>query len=315
MKTLIRTLTAAFALALAAAPAVVDAQALPGVRFQGQLSDLNGQPAAGPLTLTFSLYDRAQGGVALWSETHQVNLVNGEFDVALGAGANPLTADYFTGPTWIGIAPQGQPEFLPRQPVGDVPVALLARDVVGSIHPREVWVGGVLVIDEDGNWVGPGAGPGGGGVGDFPLGQDTDGDGFEDWIELTVDSDPADVASTPADADDNGVPDLLQGPKAPPVPSVLRDPRASRVRRGSPVRPAPRGLRGRRASKARPARRDPSVRRVCRGRPAPPAPRAFRGPPVLPVPPAPPVPPARRGPPGRATSTSAAPARCSMASA
>lgn len=223
MKKLMRTVVAALAVGLsisatAVLPGVAQAQALPGVRFQGQLSDLNGQPAAGPMTLTFSLYDRAQGGVALWSETLDVMLAAGEFDVALGAGANPLQADYFVTPTWIGIQPQGQPEFLPRQPVGDVPVALLARDVVGPIHPSEIYINGVLVVDENGNWVGPGGSPGPGGA-DFPLDRDTDSDGFVDWIEITVNSDPADFADRPADADQNGVPDLLQGPEGPMGPA------------------------------------------------------------------------------------------------
>ena len=235
MKKLIRTIVAALAVGLSVGVTAssASAQALPGVRFQGQLSDLNGQPAAGPMSLTFLLYDRPVGGAALWNETFQVDLVAGEFDVALGAGANPLLPEFFVGPTYIGIQPQGQPEFVPRQPVGDVPVALLARDVIGAIHPTEIYLGDLLIVDADGRWVGPGGGPGGG-MGDFPLTQDTDNDGFPDWIEITVDSDPSDFADMPADADRNGVPDQLQGPAGPEGPMGLAGPLGPQGPQGPP---------------------------------------------------------------------------------
>ena len=50
------------------------------------------------------------------------------------------------------------------------------------------------------------------------LGRDGDNDGVPDWIEILSDSDPADGNAMPADVDQNGVPDVLQGPEGPQGP-------------------------------------------------------------------------------------------------
>jgi hypothetical protein len=39
------------------------------VRFAGVLTDAIGGPLTGPQTVTFTLFDQAESGVALWSET------------------------------------------------------------------------------------------------------------------------------------------------------------------------------------------------------------------------------------------------------
>jgi hypothetical protein len=44
------------------------------------------------------------------------------------------------------------------------------------------------------------------------LAEDSDGDGYADWIEVTVGTDPLDLSSVPEDLDADGVPDALQGP-------------------------------------------------------------------------------------------------------
>lgn len=66
------------------------------------------------------------------------------------------------------------------------------------------------------------------------LTQDTDADGYEDWMEVAVGTDPADRLSVPPDAEGDGVPDLLQpsgGPGAEGVP-------------GPPGPPGPQGVAG-----------------------------------------------------------------------
>ena len=44
---------------------------------------------------------------------------------------------------------------------------------------------------------------------------DTDNDGFPDWIEVSLGSDPLDISSEPIDLNADGVPDALVGPKGP----------------------------------------------------------------------------------------------------
>jgi len=37
--------------------------------YQGKLNDKNGVPVSGSVTMTFTIYDAATGGNALWTET------------------------------------------------------------------------------------------------------------------------------------------------------------------------------------------------------------------------------------------------------
>lgn len=179
------------------------------VLYEGYLTDLAGDPFTGQQSLTFALYEQVQGGAAVWEDTYMVNVADGRFEVVLGSGAEAITPDLFTVATWLGITPQGQAEFAPRQPVGDVPTALLARDVLGDIHPSSVSVGGQEVIDDTGRWVGPGD-PNGNLEG-LRFDTDSDNDTWEDWIEIETGSDPLDGSDQPLDADFNHVADLLQG--------------------------------------------------------------------------------------------------------
>src|SRR5512136_3098407 len=53
--------------------------------YQGLLLDSAGSPVAdGDYELTFSIYDVATGGTALWSETQTVTVTSGLFNVQLG---------------------------------------------------------------------------------------------------------------------------------------------------------------------------------------------------------------------------------------
>ena len=63
----------------------------------------------------------------------------------------------------------------------------------------------------------PGA-PGSPGA-DFDVRQDSDLDGWEDWLEILIGTDPADEQSSPADIDQNGVPDEVVGPPGPAGPA------------------------------------------------------------------------------------------------
>jgi hypothetical protein len=55
----------------------------------------------------------------------------------------------------MGMTIGDDPDLLPRAPVQSAPYALLAADVNGDIHPTTVSIGDTVVINENGEWVGP----------------------------------------------------------------------------------------------------------------------------------------------------------------
>ena len=127
------------------------------ITHQGRLYDSSGMPVGGTLPMTFSMYDGANAVV--WIETTDVTFDDGYYAVELGA-VTPLDADLFAaaGPLELGVKVGADPELAPRAPVGAVPYALVASDAIGDLHPASITVGGTLVIDADGNWVGGTAG-------------------------------------------------------------------------------------------------------------------------------------------------------------
>lgn len=198
-------------LGLAAAPA--QAQLV----FAGRLSEAGDRPVEGPVTLTFTLWDAADGGRALWTQRIEATAALGRVRIPLGGPAAPMSPDLFTGPRWLGLQRDDRPEMRPRQAVGAVPVAARAEDVRGDVHPRSVAVAGRTVIDESGQWQGP-DGP------RLTFEDDRDLDGWPDWLEAVAGGDPSDSAATPPDADDNGVPDFFQGAVGPRGPEGARGP-------------------------------------------------------------------------------------------
>lgn len=150
---------------------------------QGYLTDNSYQlPLHGTHTFTATLYDlsgrttdyQSNGGTAtdplglgavLWTETMTVTVDNGRYSLLLGAeAANPLPSDLLASDqVELGLAVDQDSEMTPRLKLteGSVPFALRAREaerVNGDITPRSLTVGGQLVINEAGEWVGPDSG-------------------------------------------------------------------------------------------------------------------------------------------------------------
>ena len=150
---------------------------------QGYLTDSSYQlPLHGTHTFTATLYDlsgrttdyQSSGGTAtdplglgavLWTETMTVTVDNGRYSLLLGAeAANPLPSDLLASDqVELGLAVDQDSEMTPRLKLteGSVPFALRAREaerVNGDISPRSLTVGGQLVINEAGEWVGPDSG-------------------------------------------------------------------------------------------------------------------------------------------------------------
>jgi len=112
----------------------------PLVKFSGVLTDVNSKALTGTVGVTFSLYNEAQGGAALWVETQNVTPDKaGHYSVMLGSTTTEgIPASLFGRgeARWLGVQAQGQNE-QPRTLLMSVPYALKALDAetVGGLPP------------------------------------------------------------------------------------------------------------------------------------------------------------------------------------
>jgi hypothetical protein len=104
--------------------------------YQGRLLKADGSPVVQTIPLTFALYESANTGSPLWSETHSVDPSDGFFEVVLGDGTDAsATSDVPLGSVidgrqlWLGIKAGSDPEMSPRTTLGSAPYALLAQPV------------------------------------------------------------------------------------------------------------------------------------------------------------------------------------------
>ena len=137
---LIANLVLALALAITALPA--QAAVPQTLNYQGQLASAGGVPVNGTVNITFSLYDVATGGTALWSETQSVTVTNGLYSVTLGQ-MTPLDATLFTAQRYLGITVGTDPEMTPRIALSSSATALRAA-VADSIDCTGCIVAGQL---------------------------------------------------------------------------------------------------------------------------------------------------------------------------
>ncbi len=100
---------------------IAAAQALPQqFDYQGRLTDVDGAPVDGPLSMTFRLFAGEEGGDPLWEETQEVGVDSGLFHVILGSD-QPLDLD-FTSQYWLELEVDGDP-MEGRMPLVPVPYA------------------------------------------------------------------------------------------------------------------------------------------------------------------------------------------------
>ncbi|MCD4820319.1 MAG: hypothetical protein K8S23_16700 [Candidatus Cloacimonetes bacterium] len=116
------------------------------IGYQGRLTDNNGDPTNGNISITFSIYDVDSGGTALWSETQgSVDVDNGLFHVTLGSSTT-LPEDLFnTSNHWLGIAVGTDAEMTPRTRIASVAYAQTDDDWVKIGNDICYEDGGVII--------------------------------------------------------------------------------------------------------------------------------------------------------------------------
>ncbi len=108
-------------------PAPTQAQTTPGVvHYDGRLED-GDTPANGPYSITFALYGESNGGSAIWTETHTVDVTQGLFSVQLGS-VEPLPSQALqdNDELYLGLQVEESGEMTPRLPVASTFFALRA---------------------------------------------------------------------------------------------------------------------------------------------------------------------------------------------
>jgi hypothetical protein len=146
---------AALCVLLAGLPAV--AGALPNQFAQeGLVLDAHGDAIEGNHDIHVKLYD--ENGQVVFDETHVgVGLVAGYYSVLVGSQQRLDPAVFQHAQVNLGLAFDGGAELRPRTPLVKVPAAFaaeIATNAVGDVTPHSVSVGGHMVIDAQGRWVG-----------------------------------------------------------------------------------------------------------------------------------------------------------------
>ena len=99
------------------------------INYQGYLTDFDGVPIEGTVTMVFSLYDVSTGGAAVWSESQMVSVSGGIYSVTLGVGT-PILGDLgtlaFDKQYYLGIRAGTDAEMTPRQTLTSVAYAFTA---------------------------------------------------------------------------------------------------------------------------------------------------------------------------------------------
>ena len=117
----------------------------PGFNVQGRLTDAGGVNRDGPVSITFRIFEAANGGLSRWSRTFDlVPVRNGNFQVLLEdppqSGSTPSLPDAIAGSeAYLEIKINNETELAPRQKLTAVPLALMVRgsNVTSNVLPSE----------------------------------------------------------------------------------------------------------------------------------------------------------------------------------
>ena len=103
------------------------------INYQGRLTDGTGAPIDGTsVSVTFSIYNVASGGTALWTETQSISVSQGLYSVQLGA-VNPVPDDLFNAADrWLGVKVGADLEMTPRAQITSVAYAMNSQRIGGQ---------------------------------------------------------------------------------------------------------------------------------------------------------------------------------------
>ena len=113
------------------------------IHYQGVLLGSGGDPVEdGTYEINFTIWDEATGGVqSLWSETHNVQVIDGKFDVDLGT-TSPLLPQIFThgvdgecqdGIVFLEVQVAGDEPMTPRLQMGKAPTSFASKRIDGDV--------------------------------------------------------------------------------------------------------------------------------------------------------------------------------------
>ena len=152
------------------------AQAIPvQLSQQGRILDSNGTPVEGNQFIRFALYEELEGGNPLWEESLYLTVTNGYFSTVLGDNPlYPIDASLLaTEELFLEIDINNTP-LEPRQTLNSVPYSRIAEKAEsidgGTVDAAQISVGGQLVVDGSGEWVGPSISPNWNNLSGIPAG-------------------------------------------------------------------------------------------------------------------------------------------------
>ena len=107
------------------------------------------------------MYDAETSGNLIWQELIFVDFNNGYYTTQIGANpTNPIDiAKLSTYPLFLEIEVDNTGPLTPRQELNATPYATLSAQAEsidgGPVNTTQISVGGALIIDQNGSWVGP----------------------------------------------------------------------------------------------------------------------------------------------------------------
>ncbi len=102
------------------------------INYQGYLVDAQGKQITGQHTVTFNIYDNAFSNTPVWTEEHNVSILNGGLNLYLGSKKSFATSNLkFDKPYWLGIKVDGAAEFSKMQ-MASVPYSITSQNVLGK---------------------------------------------------------------------------------------------------------------------------------------------------------------------------------------
>ncbi len=127
---------------------------------QGRLLDASGSAVSGQHFLTFRIYDEPSAVQPVWSEALTVIFNNGYYATTLGTDQNnPLDETVLSiSPLYMDVEVDNNGPLPPRQILSSGPYAKMAGIAEnldgGTVNAQTVSVGGNMVIDSNGSWIG-----------------------------------------------------------------------------------------------------------------------------------------------------------------